>query len=161
MPRLSDGPEICREDFIFAITLQDPSSGELKPLGPVRTANRLTSTEGYLGEYPCPPYCATLTVGNIGLSLETLNDSSPLMPRPRKVYTHPRFAQTTQVKLTGNMFYELHPQVWGLGLMSEAFDEVLRFAMEEVGCDVVIVSRGVGPGLDVGRCSDSMWAGAE
>lgn len=85
--------------------------------------------------------CEILTSGNIGLSLETSNDSSSLMPRPRKPYTHPRFAQTTQVKLTGNLFYELHPQVWGQGLMSEAFEEILRFAMEEVGCDGVVVSR--------------------
>jgi hypothetical protein len=38
------------------------------------------------------------------------------------------------------MFYELHPQLWGKGIMSEAFTEVLRFAMEEVGVDVMVVS---------------------
>lgn len=37
------------------------------------------------------------------------------------------------------MFYEIHPQLWGQGIMSEAFAEVLRFAMEEVGCNLVIV----------------------
>lgn len=40
----------------------------------------------------------------------------------------------------GKMFYEIHPQLWGQGIMSEAFVEVLRFAMEEVGCAVVQVS---------------------
>jgi hypothetical protein len=38
------------------------------------------------------------------------------------------------------MFYELHPQLWGKGIMSEAFTEVLRFAMEEVGVDLMVVS---------------------
>jgi len=141
MPRLAGCPEICREDFIFGITLRDLSAIELKPLGSVRTSSRLASAEGYLGARAFRPTTAgALTPGNIGLSLEPLNDSSPLSPRPRRLYTQPRFAQTTQVKLTGNLFYELHPQVWGMGLMSEAFAEVLRFAMEEVGCDVVMVS---------------------
>lgn len=42
--------------------------------------------------------------------------------------------------LVGKMFYEVHPQLWGQGIMSEAFVEVLRFAMEEVGCTLVQVS---------------------
>ena len=40
------------------------------------------------------------------------------------------------------MFYEIHPQIWDQGIMSEAFSEVLRFAMEEVGCCKVLVSPG-------------------
>ena len=40
------------------------------------------------------------------------------------------------------MFYEIHPQIWDQGIMSEAFSEVLRFAMEEVGCCKVTVSPG-------------------
>ena len=42
--------------------------------------------------------------------------------------------------VTGSLFYELHPQVWGKGLMTEAFERVLTFAMEEIGCNKVIVS---------------------
>lgn len=42
--------------------------------------------------------------------------------------------------LRGDMFYEIHPQLWNKGIMSEAFDEVLRFAIETVGCVKVIVS---------------------
>jgi RimJ/RimL family protein N-acetyltransferase len=42
--------------------------------------------------------------------------------------------------MVGNMYYELHPQLWGYGLMTEAFQAVLQFAMEEVGCEAVIVS---------------------
>lgn len=41
----------------------------------------------------------------------------------------------------GKMFYEVHPQLWGQGIMSEAFVEVLRFAMEEIGCTAVQVSN--------------------
>lgn len=50
------------------------------------------------------------------------------------MYAHPSFADTAAAKLEGKLFYELHPQVWGQGLASEAFAEVLRFAFEEVGC---------------------------
>jgi RimJ/RimL family protein N-acetyltransferase len=32
------------------------------------------------------------------------------------------------------MFFEIHPQLWGRGIMKEAFEEVVRFAMEDVGC---------------------------
>jgi RimJ/RimL family protein N-acetyltransferase len=42
--------------------------------------------------------------------------------------------------LRGDMFYEIHPQLWNKGIMSEAFDEVLRFAIETVGCVKVVVS---------------------
>jgi RimJ/RimL family protein N-acetyltransferase len=56
-------------------------------------------------------------------------------------YTHPTFAETSKAALKGTMFYELHPQLWGKGIMSEAFTEVLRFAMEEVGVDVMVVSN--------------------
>jgi RimJ/RimL family protein N-acetyltransferase len=37
------------------------------------------------------------------------------------------------------MFYELHPQLWNQGIMSEAFAEVMRYAFEVVGCTEVTV----------------------
>lgn len=37
------------------------------------------------------------------------------------------------------MYYELHPQVWGNDIAGEAFAEVLRFAVEELGCTSVSV----------------------
>lgn len=49
-------------------------------------------------------------------------------------------AQTQAARLHGDMYYEIHPQLWGLGLMSEAFVEVLRSAMQDVGCTTVSVS---------------------
>lgn len=57
------------------------------------------------------------------------------------MYTQPTFEQFKQGGLAGKMFYEVHPQLWGQGIMSEAFVEVLRFAMEEIGCTAVQVSN--------------------
>lgn len=81
--------------------------------------------------------------GNIALALESSGgpiSRRPLEPQPGQPHNHPTFEQATRAKLVASMFYELHPQVWGMGLMSEAFGEVLRFAMEDVGCVKVVVS---------------------
>lgn len=53
---------------------------------------------------------------------------------------HPTFKQCQDAQLVGSLFYELHPQVWGRGLAGEAFAEVLRVAIEELGCVKVHVS---------------------
>ncbi|ODN99137.1 hypothetical protein I350_07293 [Cryptococcus amylolentus CBS 6273] len=116
-----------REEYVFAITAVDPSLIEIKPPGNIKITNRITSAEGYLG--------------NIALSLSFKNpSSSSFLPKKGEVFTQPTFAQLHQAGLTGKMFYEIHPQLWGQGIMGEAFVEVLRFAMEEVGCAVVQAS---------------------
>ncbi|KAK4684973.1 hypothetical protein P7C73_g5189, partial [Tremellales sp. Uapishka_1] len=126
MPRIS--PEgHYRKEFVFAITLKDPSNIIIKPPGQLRVSSRITSAEGY--------------IGNIALSLTTETLSS-LLPKKKVVYTQPTFEQTHEAALVGEMFYEIHPQLWGQGLMSEAFKEVVRFAFEEVGCSKVIVKSG-------------------
>jgi RimJ/RimL family protein N-acetyltransferase len=56
------------------------------------------------------------------------------------VLTHPTVDQTASAELVGDLFYEIHPQLWGKGIMSEAFAEVVRFAMEDMGCLTVTVS---------------------
>ncbi|WVQ74316.1 hypothetical protein IAR50_003914 [Cryptococcus sp. DSM 104548] len=113
-----------RDEYVFAITAVDPSTIEVKPPGNVRITNRMTTADGYLG--------------NIALSLSLKDPSSPsLLPKKGEIYKQPTFAQLHQAGLTGKMFYEIHPQLWGQGIMGEAFVEVLRFAMEEVGCAVV------------------------
>jgi RimJ/RimL family protein N-acetyltransferase len=80
-----------------------------------------------------------LRSGNFALSLEAKESGPSLLPRPGKVYRQPTFAETSEAQVKGKIFYEIHPQLWGQGLMSEAFTEVLRFAFEEVGCVVVEV----------------------
>lgn len=55
--------------------------------------------------------------------------------------THPSFDQTASAELTADMFYEIHPQLWGKGIMREAFAEVVRFAIEDVGCVEVKVCQ--------------------
>lgn len=80
-----------------------------------------------------------LISGNFALSLEAKNEEPSLLPRPGHVYTQPTFTETIKAQLKGKIFYEIHPQLWGQGLMSEAFTEVLRFAFEEVGCVAVEV----------------------
>ncbi|ODN94800.1 hypothetical protein L198_04945 [Cryptococcus wingfieldii CBS 7118] len=116
-----------REEYVFAITAVDPSLIEIKPPGNIKITNRITSAEGYLG--------------NIALSLSFKNpSSSSFLPKKGEVFTQPTFAHLHQAGLTGKMFYENHPQLWGQGIMGEAFVEVLRFAMEEVGCAVVQAS---------------------
>lgn len=140
MPRVSVmGGSKCRDDYIFAITLKDPASVSLKPAAGLRLSSMLTSLDGYLGAFSSQNFLP-LTEGNIGMSLETRGASSSLLPQSGIIYRHPTFAQCSKGKLIANMYYELHPQVWGLGLMSEAFGAVLRFAMQDVGCETVIVS---------------------
>ncbi|ADV23907.1 hypothetical protein I305_02608 [Cryptococcus gattii E566] len=112
-----------RDEYVFAITALDPSSLIIKPAGNIRITNRLTSAEGY--------------IGNIALSLTFTDSCDSLLPQKGQVYTQPTFEQFKQGGLAGKMFYEVHPQLWGQGIMSEAFVEVLRFAMEEIGCTAV------------------------
>jgi hypothetical protein len=50
MPRLSADGDKCRDEFVFAVTMQDPRSVELGPAHGIRIANRLASAEGYIGE---------------------------------------------------------------------------------------------------------------
>ncbi|AAW45686.2 hypothetical protein CNBH1830 [Cryptococcus deneoformans B-3501A] len=124
IPRASTSTDTkYREEYVFAITALDPSSLAIKPAGNVRITNRLTSAEGY--------------IGNIALSLLFTDSCPSLLPQKGQVYTQPTFEQFKKMGLVGKMFYEVHPQLWGQGIMSEAFVEVLRFAMEEVGCTLV------------------------
>ncbi|WVR07995.1 hypothetical protein IAU60_005038 [Kwoniella sp. DSM 27419] len=111
---------LSRAEYIFAITAVNPSDVEVKPAGNLKMANRIHTTEGYLG--------------NIALSLSYEDPSVHLAPRKGKVYTQPTFDEMTRAGVEGKMFYEIHPQLWGQGIMSEAFEEVLRFGMEELGC---------------------------
>lgn len=53
------------------------------------------------------------------------------------------------------MFYELHPQLWGQGLVTEAFAEVLRFAFEEVGCVSVSADPTAGNDPSVRLCTSA------
>lgn len=77
--------------------------------------------------------------GNIALRLEAKQGGPSLLPQPKVIYRQPTFEQSAEVELVGKVFYEIHPQLWGQGLMSEAFSETLRFAFEEVGCTIVEV----------------------
>jgi hypothetical protein len=142
MPRiLPYGPAQCREEYVFAITAREsPSTIVVGPPGQIKITNRINSTEGYLGKLPTPRI-TKLIAGNFALSLEAKTGGPSLLPRPGRVYTHPSFALTAEAQVKGKIFYEIHPQLWGQGLMSEAFTEVLRFAFEEVGCVAVEVSQ--------------------
>ncbi|ORY34669.1 hypothetical protein BCR39DRAFT_513933 [Naematelia encephala] len=125
IPRANSGDigTSSRQEYVFGVTALDPQSITIQPGGSVRIAHRITSAEGWLG--------------NIGLSLTTTSpnsSSSSLSPKRGEIYLHPTFEQCAACGLEGSMFYEIHPQLWGQGLMSEAFEEVLRFAMEEIGC---------------------------
>jgi hypothetical protein len=82
-----------------------------------------------------------LILGNFALSLEAKESGPSLLPRPGHVYRQSTSAETAEAQVKGKIFYEIHPQLWGQGLMSEAFTEVLRFAFEEVGCVAVEVSH--------------------
>ncbi|GMK55084.1 hypothetical protein CspeluHIS016_0201400 [Cutaneotrichosporon spelunceum] len=106
IPSLERGT-VWRDEWVFAITARDPASLKIAPGTNLKVASRIKDAEGYLG--------------NFALSLSTHPHAPPLLP-------------TAQSGLEGKLFYELHPQLWGQGLASEAFGEVLRFAFEEVGC---------------------------
>jgi GNAT superfamily N-acetyltransferase len=157
IPRLTR-QSAWRDDYIFAITVKEGSSLQVAPAGDTKISNRITSTEGYLG--------------NIALSLETEADQEhdhshcgghghahshiepdpALSPQRGTVWVQPSFSDCSRAKLIGKMFYELHPQLWGQGIASEAFAEVLRFAFEEVGCTLVSVDPTAGNDASVRVC---------
>ena len=114
-----------RDEYIFAVTLLDPEWVTPLPRSDILPDNLLPDAQGYLG--------------NIALSLEA-EYPQYLATKKGKRYYHPTFQLASEAGLKGSMFYELHPQLWGRGIMSEAFSEVLRFALEEVGCTSVQVS---------------------
>ncbi|WVQ96069.1 hypothetical protein IAU59_003169 [Kwoniella sp. CBS 9459] len=128
-----------RDEFIFAITAINPGEFEVKPPGNIRITNRISSAEGYLG--------------NIALSLEYRDLSPSHLPQKGKVYTQPTFKDMDKAGVVGKMFYEVHPQLWGQGIMSEAFEEVLRFGMEEVGCTVIASDPTTGNDSSVKLCT--------
>ena len=44
------GPAPCREEYVFAITAREPSALVVGPPGQIKITNRISSTEGYLGQ---------------------------------------------------------------------------------------------------------------
>lgn len=51
MPRIGvNYAGLCRDEFVFAITLADPDSIELKPAGAIRMGSILSSAKGYVGK---------------------------------------------------------------------------------------------------------------
>ncbi|KAL7425172.1 hypothetical protein Q5752_000860 [Cryptotrichosporon argae] len=139
IPRLSIANEHCRDAYIFAITLQDPSAATLNPPGKVKPANRLTSAEGY--------------IGNIGLALSQQKTEAVLMPVAGRPFAMPSLVDTAAAGLDGSLFYELHPQLHGQGLMGEAVAAVLRFAVEDAGCARVYADPTRGNEASVALCT--------
>ncbi len=86
-----------------------------------------------------------ICLGNIAIKLDadmsSREEMIPFSPVKGKPLTQPTFAECDSAKLVGKMYYELHPQLWGQGIVSEAFAEVLRFGFEELGCTSISVSR--------------------
>jgi hypothetical protein len=146
MPRILPH-EQCREEYVFAITAREsPSTIVVGPPGQIKITNRINSTDGYLGQFTFRGI--VLISGNFALSLEAKESGPSLLPRPGQVYRQPTFAETAEAQVKAKIFYEIHPQLWGQGLMSEAFTEVLRFAFEEVGCVAVEVSHPLLPSIN-------------
>lgn len=72
---------------------------------------------------------------------------------PDTVWVHPSSEACQRAGLVGKMFYELHPQLWGQGIVSEAFAEILRFAFEEVGCVSVSADPTAGNDASIRLCT--------
>ncbi len=87
--------------------------------------------------------CLSGYLGNIAIQLEVSHPSRVergfLFPVHGKAFTHPTREVLRSVGWKGKMFYELHPQLWGMGLMSEAVEEVVRFGFENVGVESIEV----------------------
>ncbi|EIW71380.1 hypothetical protein TREMEDRAFT_42784 [Tremella mesenterica DSM 1558] len=124
-----------REEYIFAITARNPDEITLSSGDQLKASNRISDAKGYLG--------------NIALRLDLHGN---LFPIPGQPALHPTFQQCDEAGLTGTLFYEIHPQLWGQGLMREAFREVVRFAMEEVGCESVLSDPMVGNEASIRLC---------
>ncbi len=123
-----------KRQFTFALSLS-PSGAELvTPLPPppaLRASHALRDekTGGY--------------IGNIALQLEAspASDShNPWAPTAGTLWTWPTRTDTRSTRLRGKMFYELHPQLWRMGLMREAVEEVVRFGFEELSMEEISVS---------------------
>nr|XP_018260228.1 uncharacterized protein I303_07145 [Kwoniella dejecticola CBS 10117]OBR82386.1 hypothetical protein I303_07145 [Kwoniella dejecticola CBS 10117] len=140
IPRVTNIPgSKGRDEFIFAITAIDPSAFKVQEPGSVRISNRIHNAEGYLG--------------NIALSLTYPPDAPSFLPEKGQIYTQPTFQEFGKYKIEGKMFYEIHPQLWGQGIMSEAFEEVLRFGMEELGCDSIASDPTIGNDASIHLCT--------
>lgn len=124
-----------RDEYVFAITAKEASGLTPAPPGNVKVAHRISNVDGYLG--------------NIALSFE----GRGLKPKRGQIWRHPTFSQAADGRLTGKMFYEIHPQLWGQGIVSEAFGEVLRFAMEEMGCTSVTADPTIGNEASIRLCT--------
>ncbi|WRT69772.1 uncharacterized protein IL334_006763 [Kwoniella shivajii] len=138
VPNIYMSSQKGRDDYIFAITALNPNSLTIQDPGQIKIANRISKAEGYLG--------------NIALSLSYPSSSPSFLPQKGKVYTQPKFDELHKAKVEGKLFYEIHPQLWGQGIMSEAFEEVLRFGMEEVGCYSIASDPTVGNEASIHLC---------
>ncbi|RXK37979.1 hypothetical protein M231_04765 [Tremella mesenterica] len=137
IPRITTGHSRgYREEYIFAITALNPDEITLSSGDQLKASNRISDAKGYLA-------------GNIALRLDLHGN---LFPIPGQPALHPTFQQCDEAGLTGTLFYEIHPQLWGQGLMREAFREVVRFAMEEVGCESVLSDPMVGNEASIRLC---------
>lgn len=117
-----------KHQYTFAITIPSTHAQDiqLKPIPKgMQRHHVLPSLSGYLG--------------NIALQLEvsypTRVEPGSLFPIHGSVFIHPTRELLKDVGWKGKMFYEIHPQLWGLGLMGEALEEMLRFGFEDVGVE--------------------------
>ncbi|WWC92859.1 uncharacterized protein L201_007820 [Kwoniella dendrophila CBS 6074] len=139
IPRISNiSGSKGRDEYIFAITALDPATLKVQDPGQIRISHRISNAEGYLG--------------NIALSLTYPSESPSFLPQKGKIFTQPTFNEFEKQEIEGKLFYETHPQLWGQGIMSQAFEEVLRFGMEELGCDSIACDPTVGNEASIHLC---------
>ena len=136
-----------RVDYCFAVILRDASNIEIGPPGKVGLRNRLLNKEkdGYVGSYrsfwPLGGRGAeSQDAGNFGIEVEIGKTSSDTRRLRGETLRHPTMQEMDVLQTIATIYYELHPQLWGQGLMSEAFVEGVRFALEECNVSRVRVS---------------------
>ncbi|GAA6021080.1 hypothetical protein JCM11491_004409 [Sporobolomyces phaffii] len=126
-------PETSRTRYVFAIeprVSKDDGTRMVQPR-PWPGARHELDANGY--------------IGNIALELTTTGQGGPFFNRSKRfdpkvgeIFTFP---EREEIKDTveGTIFYELHPNFWRQGIMSEAFKAVLAFAFQTLRLSTVVV----------------------
>ncbi|KAL8286794.1 hypothetical protein RQP46_004322 [Phenoliferia psychrophenolica] len=82
-------------------------------------------------------------IGNIGLEID--EGGKPFLRRPHGAeFLYPTKEQLQESKAVGTLFYEIHPDYWGQGIMTEALTGIIEFAFETLHLSAIIIDPMVG-----------------
>ena len=96
----------------------------------------------------------TLFIGNFGIEINFGRPLSDSLRAKGKPLRHATMQQMDEAQASATIYYELHPQLWGQGLMSETFVEGVRFAFKECNVSRVRVRKPINNGGEMSMVID-------